>query len=111
MTWPANLGSFSWIREPIQTQKAAHGGLCVSLAGKSALARLEARIALANDENLATATHDLAIAMTGLGGFERRQDFHDETIGYGVGKPRIVTDCSGKRNSGFVTPTKNMPQG
>ena len=67
--------------------------------GESALACLETRIALANDENLATTAHDLAIAVTGLGGFERGQDFHDETISYRVGKACILTYCSGERNS------------
>ena len=43
---------------------------------RSALARLETRVALADHENLAAATHDLAIAVAGLGGLERRKDFH-----------------------------------
>jgi len=42
----------------------------------SALTRLEARVALADHEHLAAATHDFAIAMTLLGGFEGRKDFH-----------------------------------
>jgi hypothetical protein len=41
-----------------------------------ALARLETRVALADHEHFAAATHDFAVAMTLLGGFERRQDFH-----------------------------------
>jgi hypothetical protein len=41
------------------------------------LTRLETRVALANHEDLAAATHDLAIAMTRLGGFQRGQYFHD----------------------------------
>jgi hypothetical protein len=45
---------------------------------RSALARLEARIALADHEDFAAAAHDLAIAMTLLGRFEGGQDFHDE---------------------------------
>jgi len=43
----------------------------------SALTRLETRVALADHEHLAAATHDLAIAVTLLGGFEGGQDFHD----------------------------------
>jgi hypothetical protein len=41
-----------------------------------ALTRLEARIALADHEHFATATHDFAVAMTLFGGFEGRKDFH-----------------------------------
>ena len=60
-----------------ETQKAA----CAAFQRRSAairlaLARLETRIALADHENLAAATHDLAIAMAGLGGLERRKHFH-----------------------------------
>ena len=36
----------------------------------SALARLETRVALADHEYLAATAHDLAIAVTGLGGLE-----------------------------------------
>jgi hypothetical protein len=43
----------------------------VSKPALSALAGLEARIALADHENLAAAADDLAIAMALLGGFER----------------------------------------
>jgi hypothetical protein len=46
------------------------------LAMRSALARLEARIALADHENLAAAAHDLAVAVPLLRGFEGRKDFH-----------------------------------
>src|SRR3546814_5122710 len=45
--------------------------------GASALARLEARVALADHEDLATATHDLAVAVTGLRRFQGGQDIHD----------------------------------
>src|SRR3546814_6497437 len=45
--------------------------------GASALARLEARVALADHEDLATATHDLAVAVTGLRRFQGGQDLHD----------------------------------
>src|SRR3954469_9898957 len=41
-----------------------------------ALARLEARIALADHEDLAATADDLAVAMPLLGGLEGRQDFH-----------------------------------
>jgi hypothetical protein len=43
----------------------------------SALTRLETRVALADHENLAATTHDLAVAMPGLGGLERRKNLHD----------------------------------
>jgi hypothetical protein len=43
---------------------------------RSALARLETRIALADHEYLAATTHDLAVAMTLLCGLEGRQHFH-----------------------------------
>jgi hypothetical protein len=46
-------------------------------SGNSALASLEARVALADHEHLATTTHDLAVAVPLLGGFKRRQNFHD----------------------------------
>jgi hypothetical protein len=41
------------------------------------LTRFETRIALADHEHFAAAANDFAIAMTLLGRFERRQDFHD----------------------------------
>src|SRR3546814_758469 len=59
--------------------------------GASALARLEARVALADHEDLATATHDLAVAVTGLRRFQGGQDLHDiplKTIG--TSKPAIL---------------------
>src|SRR3546814_8547449 len=59
--------------------------------GASALARLEARVALADHEDLATATHDLAVAVTGLRRFQGGQDLHDiplRTIG--TSKPAIL---------------------
>jgi hypothetical protein len=43
---------------------------------RSALARLETRIALADHEYLAATTHDLAVAMALLCGLEGRQHFH-----------------------------------
>jgi hypothetical protein len=45
---------------------------------ESALTRFETWIALADHENLAAAAHDLAVAVAGLGGFERGQDFHGD---------------------------------
>src|SRR3546814_8521955 len=59
--------------------------------GASALARLEARVALADHEDLATATHDLAVAVTGLRRFQGGRDLHDiplKTIG--TSKPAIL---------------------
>jgi hypothetical protein len=53
-------------------KKAATGGLVsfVIAAGKSALASLEARVALADHEYLAAATHDFAITVARLGRFQ-----------------------------------------
>src|SRR5688500_5171638 len=48
----------------------------LSANDRSALARLEARVALADHEHLAAATHDLAVAMALLCGLEGRQHFH-----------------------------------
>jgi hypothetical protein len=42
----------------------------------SALTRLETRVALADHEDLAAPTHDLAVAMARLGRLKRGQDFH-----------------------------------
>src|SRR5690606_31642321 len=47
----------------------------------SALARLETRVALADHEDLAATTDDLAVAVTGLGRLEGRQDFHGNSSG------------------------------
>jgi hypothetical protein len=43
---------------------------------KSALARLETRVGLADHEYFAAATHDLAIAVAGFGRLQRGKDFH-----------------------------------
>jgi hypothetical protein len=51
----------------------------------SALARLEARVALADHEDLAATTDDLAVAVTGLGRLEGRQDFHGNSLGGALG--------------------------
>ena len=56
----------------------------VSKPALSALAGLEARVALADHENLAAATDDLAVAMALLGGFERRQYFHGGDYELGI---------------------------
>src|SRR5690606_1634671 len=61
----------------------------------SALARLETRVALADHEDLATATHDLAVAVTGLRRFQGGQDLHDiprKTVG--TNKPAILAVLS-----------------
>src|SRR5690606_14130694 len=61
----------------------------------SALARLETRIALADHEDLARATHDLAVAVTGLRRFQGGQDLHDiprKTVG--ANKPAILAGVS-----------------
>jgi hypothetical protein len=42
----------------------------------SALASLEARVRLADHEDLAATTDDLAVTVTGLGRLQGRQDFH-----------------------------------
>jgi len=41
-----------------------------------ALAGLEARVGLADHEDLATTAHDLAVAVTGLGRLQGVEDFH-----------------------------------
>jgi hypothetical protein len=43
---------------------------------QSALTSLEPGIALADDEQLAASTYDLAIRVTRLGGFQGGEDFH-----------------------------------
>ena len=64
---------------------------------RSALARLETRVALADHEHLAATTHDLAVAMALLGGFERGQNLHGKTPGNvqtQMYKPLIISACS-----------------
>ncbi|CRD48953.1 hypothetical protein BN1263170352 [Stenotrophomonas indicatrix] len=41
-----------------------------------ALTRLETRVRLADDEDLATTTHDLAVTVTGLRRLQGGQNFH-----------------------------------
>src|SRR5690606_6727872 len=57
----------------------------------SALARLETRVGLADHEDLATATNDLAVAVTGLRRLQGGQDLHD-CLWYwdGVNKPPSI---------------------
>src|SRR5690606_20784132 len=58
---------------------------------RSALARLETRIGLADHEDLATATNDLAVTVTGLRRLQGGQDLHD-CLWYwdGVNKPPSI---------------------
>jgi len=56
----------------IQAQKSRHmAGFFMQATLASALARLEAGVGLADDEHLAATAHDLAVAVTLLGGLER----------------------------------------
>jgi hypothetical protein len=63
-------------------------------ASASALARLEARIALADHEHLAATTDDLAVAMALLCGLEGRQHFHGTPRNgfWDTGKPEILAE-------------------
>jgi hypothetical protein len=56
----------------------------LKFAMRSALAGLEARIALADHENLAATAHDLAVAVPLLRGFEGRKHFHGKPRGVGL---------------------------
>ena len=56
----------------------------------SALARLEAGVALADHEDLATPTDHLAVAVTGLCGLQRIQDFHGDASKVRTDKRGIV---------------------
>jgi hypothetical protein len=64
------VGGFLFITRPGEGPVAA-----VRPAG-SALASLETRVRLADHEDLATATDDLAVTVTGLGRLQGRKDFH-----------------------------------
>jgi hypothetical protein len=73
MTWTAKLSEnsrFAGYRH--QAKGRARRPFVIACCGgaSSALTRLEARVALADHEYLATATNDLAVAMPRLGGFE-----------------------------------------
>jgi hypothetical protein len=57
-------------------QKKPLSRLFFRLPGASALACLETWITLADHEQLAAATHDLAVTVTCLGGFQRAEHLH-----------------------------------
>jgi hypothetical protein len=59
-----------------KTKRPLAAASCLIAGNGSALASFEARIALANHEHLAAATHDFAVTVALLGGFKRGQDFH-----------------------------------
>src|SRR5690606_24278263 len=64
-----------------KSARAAQSGPCGTsgcCSGSSALTRLEARIALADHEDLAATTDDLAVAVAALGRLERGENFHDD---------------------------------
>src|SRR5690606_7465221 len=57
----------------------------------SALARLETRVRLADHEDLAATTNDLAVAVTGLRRLQGGQDLHDRPRKrWWIGKPAIL---------------------
>jgi hypothetical protein len=60
------------------TKRAASGPFVLNPLQRCrlALARLETRIALADHEDLAATTHDLAVTMALLCGLEGRKHFH-----------------------------------
>src|SRR5690554_4638612 len=63
---------------------------------RSTLARLETRVGLADHEDLATATNDLAVTVTGLRRLQGGQDLHDEPRRWDDGnKPAILAGCRG----------------
>jgi hypothetical protein len=76
MTWRRFLDTDS--HAPAGMKKAAQGGLFQNNNRRrgSALTSLEARVALADHEYFAAATHDFAVAVALFGGLQRRQDFH-----------------------------------
>src|SRR5512146_396683 len=64
----------------------------------SALPSLEARVGLADHEDLAAAAHDLAVAMALFGGLERGQYFHGGVrFTKTLNKPDIVSQNSSER--------------
>jgi hypothetical protein len=71
MTWPANLSKNSCAVQRRQKAKgrARRPFVEVCCGASSALARLEARVALADHEYLATTAHDFAVAVARFGGF------------------------------------------
>src|SRR5690606_4266075 len=64
----------------------------VALARSSALAGLETRVRLADHEDLAATTNDLAVAVTGLRRLQGGQDLHDKPRKKWLGqnKPAIL---------------------
>src|SRR5690554_7350019 len=71
---------------------------------RSALARLETRVGLADHEDLAATTNDLAVAVTGLRRLQGGQDLHDEPRkGVGANKPAILAG-TGMRDQGPAGP-------
>jgi len=68
-----------------EMQKAAQCGLQIRAECRfSALPGFETRVTLADYENLTSATDDLAVAVPGLGRFERRKHLHDNSSGLTV---------------------------
>jgi hypothetical protein len=63
-------GGFLFIARP------GEGPVAAARPAGSALASLETRVRLADHEDLATATDDLAVTVTGLGRLQGRKDFH-----------------------------------
>src|SRR5690554_1840163 len=57
----------------------------VAARRRSALARLETRVGLADHEDLATATNDLAVTVTGLRRLQGGQDLHDGPLDWDGG--------------------------
>ena len=65
-------------------KRPPEGGLAViQTADESALASFEARVGLADHEDLATTANHLAVAVTGLRRLQGGQDLHDETSANG----------------------------
>src|SRR5690606_21217415 len=68
-----------------------HGAAGCAGSRASALAGLETRVRLADHEDLATATDDLAVAVTGLRRLQGGQDLHDRPRkSGGANKPAIL---------------------
>src|SRR5690242_17381123 len=87
----------------VATKKAAQGRpFFRNAAICSALARLEARIALADHEHLAATTHDLAVAMPLFRGLQGRKHLHGWLLkdDSGQDKPESVAGAKacGKRD-------------
>jgi len=75
-----------------EKQKGRIAALLVNpVSVDSALARLETGVALADHEDLATTAHHLAVAVTGLCGLQRIQDFHGDASKVRTDKRGIVS--------------------